>query len=336
MSNAEQYGTPLPVGEVSHTAGGLATPEVLINARRATTTGLQSGGIISVIDATTLGISSGSAQIADPFATPPGFVQVPAWGDAELDVSAQIADSTGTLFIGMADMGEFITRLTPFTEADKAHCVPLGRCGFINGALTTPINEQEPVFGIGAQLFQLLRGVGNLAIEGLDIKPAGGLNIKVTAGKGFRFGANYGNSIRDPHTRIWDELPTPIVRRVHRDGSGGFAVGMPPNNEVTVDVYDNGSGTPVALAQNRWQVIPVFFSIPSGLVLYQLGQERFNNLNAALRGLQLAEWEPHPTLSRDVARRAFILARGNCTNLATRSRCRIVRCDRFGAPGGPG
>lgn len=310
---------------------------------RMASTGSYTGGLLSVGSLPTqIVVSAGEAQVADPWHPTDPTPKKLSWPETTIDATAILATiGSGAVYVGVkpgVSGTEFDVRATPFAASDLAMAAPLGRIGVIGAALTTPVQEQTSTLAIGNQLATFMRGINSIAIEGVDFVPVDGgngarLSFEHTPGRGMRLGLDFAGNPFSPNERDIPGGAPAVMRYLARTAPGVWTTITPTGANVIDPTLwdDNGVLSPVP--NSRWTLQMVYYSLPSDLVFVQYGQRLFDDARDAMDCAMCGDWEPHPVISLDLSRRAFIAMRGNLTRWSQDSRYRLMRLNRFGALG---
>lgn len=325
--------------QVTDLTGATRTPKHVHRPLVVHDTGMWWGGLLSIGELPgQITISAGEAQVLNPTSIYPEEFVMLAWPEITVDVSA-ISDpiASGVIYIGLQHNRvekklEVVVRDTEFSHPELTSIIRLGRCGVDDGELTTVVQEHLSVLNRSGQSRATTDAIGPIAVEGLRFRPDALLVPRVTAGRGFRLGANYSAEPHYPNTLAYTEdITTPSIVYVRRDGSGGWV--SDPAAAINPLAYDDGSGTLKPLSATRWSIQQVYFSVPTGILVVQYGQASYQE-SELLQALMLGGWDYHPTVSVDLVRIAVLLIRSTCINLADKTRCKIAHCNRFGGLGG--
>lgn len=121
--------------------------------------------------------------------------------------------------------------------------------------------------------------------EGNNISPNGAnLQINKGAGTTWRLGSNFATNRKVPDETV-DVAQTPIPAGVnligYRNGSGGWSY-QPFTGSITPDIYDNNTGIPVAVSNNKFTNIRDYFFNGTNTHVFYLGRAEYSTLEAAV------------------------------------------------------
>ena len=100
------------------------------------------------------------------------------------------------------------------------------------------------------------------------------LNINKLSGTSTLPYINYPTDINSPSKRINSSGTAVAFNYNYRNGSGGFTI-TANTSLITPDVYDTGTGTPVAVANNKWTIQRVYYFPQSDKFGVVLGQAEY-------------------------------------------------------------
>ena len=305
-------------GSVSSSGGGSGNLTISNSS-----TGIISGGVVTLVDSTHIGITAATGQIVDNSdPTSPVFSQVSFAGDANYLVENPTTDG---VFLIALDTDSQIVELSFFTltTQNRHELILLGAyvtvvaAGGVAAILDEPLNVGYSASTAATDFIWDVIGPAN--VSGNVISPNGtNLSIDNSGGITFILGQNFRQDQDIPNHRTIPAAPKMTFTRTFR-GTGGMllfdAMG------ATFDVidptrYDDGSGTLQAVNNNNYTVQVVFIA-PDGFYTVAFGQEQFNTLSAAedaiLNGsLQFEEVDAY--LAQ--VRRLFIVVKKEATDLS--------------------
>ena len=243
-------------------------------------TGVNRGGVISVLSGTQLDITAGFGEIMstdNPLSNTTTRVQ---WNDDPITVDV----TTDGLYILICDeLGEFsqITN-TSYTNATRRDFLTFGAFTVDGGVLVscTPfvISSNEPI----QQFFDLLNCLGTIRCSGLNVSPIGA-NMQVQLSSGVIHavgsGAQLGGRSQNL-TTINGQSPVVFNRLLGKtDDISATSV-----NVIDPDFYDNGTGAPVSIGGANKATIKYVFLLPSPNVSVAImyGQTVYNSLADAV------------------------------------------------------
>ena len=145
---------------------------------------------------------------------------------------------------------------------------------------------------IPGALFELQRTLRPLKMEGciLDHSSANDLTINTTEGKFLFLMADRLTNPATPNTVAIPDIDYVTYFYVYRDGNGTGGLTLEVETGVQPDQYDDGSGTLVTLANNRWSIQKVTFTDSTSCVV-QYGQKEYKTLADAVNGLVVDPFE---------------------------------------------
>lgn len=303
-------------------------------------TGLLSGGEISVSGSNpqAIDISAFTGYVVDEITDPdsPAVTRVRSSGftnqaltGASLTrvVTWWLADSTGAL-IQQANRPDNVQRRT--------HLV-LGVTTYDPGAGVIFADQSLPVIlpQSANQLADLIDALGPFVITGNVVTPNGAnLSLSKTAGTVFARAFNHFAGpvpTRDPHVNPAAAQAPVSLRRLSRVASF-----PPPATVTTIDptLWDN-NGVLTAVTGNDATIQRVWLfpaNNTADQVVVQYGQELYADFPTALDSLGQTGYVVNPTTIQNAALIAYIVVRGNATNLSDVTQCIIKVAGRFQFP----
>lgn len=301
---------------------------------------------INVSDNTKIDITSGTGILADSH-TDPDIPDV-----SKLTIAAKtgvtntnIANSGGS-FVWI-DSGDNVVFTNPLDGSDGTnlrdyifigvvlHPDRTTHSGVNNANTGTPIE-------ISASLTDLSYAVGQINVEESgNIYSAAGAALQVfkSAGKVHFFGQNYKNDRKNPNVLTIGEFSPATMTYTYQDGLGGFNT-TPTTTNVNPGRYDDGTGGAVPLPNGtvgatEWTVQKLYMNPAVTIVHY--GQSVYNSKAEAIASIGAEQLEKNPELAT-VPLRAYLVVRGNATNLSDLSQAEFFCADKFGIDnicGGP-
>lgn len=314
------------------TSQGL-TKQQLIELGSVMGTGVITGGIISInADNTKFDISAGTGFITDNHTDPLNPVVTMVSWNAMTGISATYLTTANETQLMIDINGNVIQHNYVLTYDESRDYIYLGRIIHAGRTvITNTSNVPKSILSTAENIYDIARAIGPINISGNDVTPDGAnLNFNMSAGSIYRFGSNWSNSRKVPNISTINASTPVSFQYRYRNGSGGYTIGT---SRTAIDPlkYDDGSGTPANVPNNKWTIQRVYlFSIGTKYVTY--GQTIYNSLAEA----QLGVLEERPTVDpqfADACLRAFIIVKQNSTNLNDAVND-IIPAGKFGEAGG--
>lgn len=249
-------------------------------------TAVYSGCVISGIGSSTFDVSPGKCFISTiGLNDEPTYIEIdfsgvtgvtPAYGRPKLYI-----DSGGTL-------NQFDSLLQEFPIEDRKNNVFLGTIAYFSATTTIIALQNTPsiTLNTSSRLEDLSSSIGPLNLTGNIIAPNGSnLLINKSQGTTYRIASNLENGKDIPDiTNDPVQIPTTGETLIaYRNGIGGFT--YIPYSGITPNVWDDGSGTPATVSNNRWTIQRVYFYNTTNTFLIYLGQTQYNSQDAAIAGV---------------------------------------------------
>lgn len=307
-------------------------------------TGLLYGGVLSYSGSTNqFSVSSGSGLIVNHNATTGSEVspQVTYVKWPTQTVSVTNIGTTQNTYVYVGSNGSINQQSTFFTPEEYHNYIPLGRVSHYNNSTINGVSSNITTnYDIDAQQNVLIRALGPLKISGFDISgQTGTLRLNVSSGEAFNLGGYYQYTPDFPSTYTQNSsFPTASIIRIYRSGSGykfddnagAYYTVIDPVN------YDDGSGILQTVGNNNWSIQRVTVNPVSGRAHVYYGQSVYSTLNDAISGLASDPFTEDVSTKNSYVLSAFLLVRGNTTNLLDTGNNKILQAPLFRAATGVG
>jgi len=307
-------------------------------------TGILYGGVLSYSGSTNqFSVSSGSGLIVNHNATSgseigPTVIYV-TWPTQTVPVT-NIATTQNT-YVYVGSNGSINQQSTFFTPEEYHNYIPLGRVSHYNSSTINGVSANITTnYDIDAQQNVLIRALGPLKISGFEISgQTGTLRLNVSNGEAFNMGGYYQYTPDFPSTYTQNSsFPTASIIRIYRSGSGykfdnnagAYYTEIDPVN------YDNGSGILQTVGNNNWSIQRVTVNPISGRAHVYYGQSVYSTLNEAISGLASDPFTEDVSTKNAYVLSAYLLVRGNTTDLLDTGNNKIVQAPLFRAATGVG
>lgn len=206
----------------------------------------------------------------------------------------------------------------------------------VNDAITgTPIEISSSLSDLNFALGQINIGDGN-------VYSAAGAALQVFKSAGYLHftGQNYKTDRKNPNIVTIGEFSPASMTYTYRDGLGDFNT-TPTTTNINPGRYDDGTGGAIptpngVVGATQWSVQRLYM-LPN-LTFVHYGQEVFETKAAAMASIDVSVFIKNPAFAT-VPLRAYLVVRGNATNLSDLTQAEFVCADKFGIEnicGGPG
>jgi len=284
-----------------------------------------SGGLITGDGTPTFSVSAGtgattlydinSVETYTPFTITPVTNVTPLYARTIIYV-----DSTGTV-------GQFNATAGDLSPLQRRQLAILGGFiyagGLVQGLQNLPISSVN----LGASFDELSQGIGAMNVSGNVIYSNGAnLLINKSLGNTYRNLSNAAISKNVLHTTT-DSAQIPLSagsRLAYRNGTGGWT--YVPFTGILPDLYDDGSGTPAAVGNNKWTTHRVYFFNLSNVCIVYLGQTQHLSKDAAIAAVNNNTRVVDVTTSTGLLRGSIVVEKG-ATTLANAG---FLPGDKFG------
>lgn len=301
-------------------------PEILAKE----STGLIEGAALSVGGTTgTFSVSAGKAFHMDNANFPPtGSLAFTIAAKTNVSVT-NIATHPVTYVL--IDKDDSVVQSTTYpTAEERRDNVFLGVVIHSDNTNVELVNNIPTIgFDIGAQVEDLMNGLGHFNLSGnvISASGTGSLAIDKSAGKAFKRGANYENNRQDPHTVTLAAIDPITFRYRNQDSSEGS-----DTNLIDPTTYDN-AGTTTSVPQSHNATIQRIYLFPSNTVRVQRGQTVYSNLSDAVDAIGKETFTTETNIDENALLLASIALTKDCTDLTDASDARIFQATRFGELG---
>lgn len=303
------------------------------------TTGVLSGGEINVngINAQAIDISATVGYVMD-FTTDP---EVPSLVRVSTPAQTVALDAMGLARVVtwwlMDSAGTVIQQAARPSNSQRRQMIVLGATAYNATVSAITIDQSVPVIYPDAanQVADLMDALGPFSIRGNVITPNGAnLSLTKSAGDVFARAFNHFNGpilTLDPHVTNSAAQALVTLRRVTR--TAVFPM-PPPFTTINPTQYDN-NGVLAAVPGNDATIQRVFvFPInpTTDQIVVQYGQVLFPTFAAALDSIGSGTFVQNPNTIDNAALLAYIVVKGNATNLSDPTQCVIKRAGKLDFP----
>ena len=312
-------------GNVRITAdGGFTKGQTNVDlASFANITGLLTGGELSINsgDNTLLDIAAGTGIHVDMSDRNNPHVHIYSW-DAQT-VDPQLA-GTRSKWAGIVCSDDDSTAVisTSFSAEEKRYTIVLGRFWGTGGAtITTTKNYATAAFSFGKSMEDIASVLGAVNSFGNNYYPSSvGLKLKRSAGRSFRFAANYDNNDLSPN--IYDSVeanPQNVYQYHLRDSHTTISKSL-----IDPNTYDS-TGIATAVPSGKWTVQRVYYFPVSNTTHIVYGQDIYDSVSLAYDGII----KNNTVLNNDILEgsilRAYLLLQEGCVDLENSNTAQIVK-----------
>ncbi|CAB4142946.1 hypothetical protein UFOVP449_94 [uncultured Caudovirales phage] len=307
-------------------------------------TGILYGGTLSYSGSTNqFTISSGSGIIIDHNATTGSeispMIAYVKWPTQTLSVTNITSSQNTYVYIGTD--GSVNQQTTFFTPEQYNYYLPIGRVSHYNkSTINGVVGNIVTSYDIDSQQNVLVRALGPLKLSGFDISgQTGTLRLNVASGEAFNLGGFYQYNQDFPSTYVQNNsFPTASIIRIYRSGSsyifndngGAYWTTIDPAN------YDNGTGVLQSVGNNNWSIQRVMVNPISGRAHVYYGQSVYSTYDLAVSNLSSDPFSEDSSTKNSYVLAAYLIVRGNATNLLDTSNNKIIQGPLFRAAVGVG
>ena len=229
-------------------------------ATQGMSTGVLSGGVLSITGSTTFQVAAGSGQVVNTATTPNTYVPV-AWSalsETNADPSAPFTH------ILISPNGALIQQTSEPTMLQYIQNIYIGVIANVSSVQVASASRICSAASVGNQMQEFMRISGAINVKDAIKVSANGNNTQLnsSAGSIWREGANANNSLATPNTAsVTAKTPLQFVQ--YYTNSGGDIVAQTALTSTLITNVYNNSGTLTTIPVNKWQIIRVYMS-PNG------------------------------------------------------------------------
>lgn len=306
-----------------------------IGIKRHASTGLVSGGAISVNAGTTIDIAVATGEVVDAHTDP--LVPTVA-GHTFAGVTALAMTNIATqdfTFLGLSDSSNTVTQqATPFTLSQRRDfwwTAIVAHPDNVN--IETAFAFVNSVADVNNSVYDIFDAIG-VVTNGLEFS-ANGANLSVDKAIGYKTSndLNYYIDRKTPNRRDVPAQVAVAFTPSYRDGSGGFVF---PATTAFIDSanYDDGSGTLASVPANKYQIQRIY-TFAEGTTSVTYGQAVYNSLQEAIEAIPYESAVVSGNLPDD-SLRTFLIVKSGATDLSNTAQCAFIHTGRFGNLGSGG
>jgi hypothetical protein len=285
-------------------------------------TGIISGGFLSVASGTTFSITDGSGVVADNLVNPPTFTAV-TWTGKTGITATQIASGLVS-YVAIDNTGAVVQSLTAFTNTQERSYIVLGSLIHVNLTSLDAVNQfGHTIVSPVNQLSDLSLALGKFNFDG-NVYSANGANLQLnkSAGKVHSMGSNWANSTSDPNVLTLASLTALSFQYRFSTGTNGST-----GTSINPSIWDV-AGVSTAVATNKWTVQRIY-SFVSNNVKIQPGQTEFNSLSDAKASIQTTPFVTEPSIAENGILRGFLVVKQGATALNNAAQAFFYEAGKF-------
>jgi len=291
------------------------------------------GGILSInADPTKFDLTAGSGYVVDIFTDPanPNIIAV-AWTAFTAEASTYVA-TDNLSWVLIDNVGAIVQQNTePTREQHRTHLI----VGVLVHPSTSISATADQSHSIDTYLAEDLANVlGNINISGNNFNPAStDLTVRRESGVSFCPNGNRSVNPKDPNscTSSADVALTFIY--AYNDGAGGITA-VTGQTDIDPDFYDDGSGTLVALANNKWTNQTCYFNPSSGVSVIRYGEVIYSSKAEAVDAEENIPTTIGTGLGADLIRTVISVKKGETDISSANTNYHVTGRFGLGAGGG--
>lgn len=296
-------------------------------------TGIISGGELSInADNTKFNVAAGKGYIVNHTVTPATFIPI-SWNAFTAQTVTNLTTSFAT-DIAINSSGAIVQQ-NSYTTAQLRSLIFLG--GLDHSSKTnigSVFTIQKPSNAPASNVADLASAIGDINVDG-NVYYANGVNLQVnkSAGVVYSYGRNNGSNKNNP-SEIVNILQTALsFGYVFNDGLGNGVFGA-QTTSINPNSYDNGSGTLVPVANNKF-TIQRFLFFPNGQKTFiQPGTQEYASQDDAVSAISTANFVALSGIKSAMTRGYLIVKKGETDLSGTTTK--FIPANRFGFVSGGG
>jgi hypothetical protein len=298
-------------------------------------TSLYSGGAVTGLGGATYSVTAGTGVIVSQT-----LVQAePTHIDLSFNAVTGVTPlyTNGIIYVNSSgSVLQLDVSTVPLTTAFKKQNVILAGYLYVGFIAALENLSSTPIL-TASKLEDLSAAIGPLNISG-NVYSANGANLSLnrSAGETFRLKSNIGAS-KEVRDQTVDVAEAPVANAAgivgYRNLTGGFD--FISYTGITPDVYDDGSGTPVAVPNNKYTIQRIYFiNNPNTSIIY-LGQTLYSSLANASAAIDSETRAIDKNTQAATFRCSLVLKKGT-TALNSATDAVFFEGTKFGAAGAGG
>lgn len=304
------------------------------------TTGITSGGELSVVNATTVRIASGNGIIVSlnksNSITNPTVTKV-QWDQIDVVVTNLASGNPQQLnsWFYVDAAGVINQQPGEFSESQYKSQIVLGSAIHSDGTVRFTKTFPNTAYGQQEQFSEFARIFGPLKKTGHVISAySTGLGLNRSSGVAFALGRNYVND-KDNPSLITDAAEENVtIHRYYQDGSGGFVKddGAQGAGYTALDFinYDDGTGTLATVGNNKFTTQRLYyFPGTPNLVISYYGRNEYQSLDEANTNINAESFTEDTNTATQAIFLGYVIAENTVTDLSAATNSRIIQGGLF-------
>lgn len=308
---------------------------------RISSTGLVSGGDLTISSSTTFNLPSGIGVIVNNYSQPEDSTKiVVTWGNfLNLQTPYLLTDTTTYVSIkaplvvvngfAIATIDDIVFSNIEASPEDRRDHIYIGWVDHPNNIELSSVKIQPfSVTGVASQLVDFMVAFGPFNISGNVYGAFTGLTCTRSAGQTFDSNANYTYSHKNPHILTTErEEPIELVY-YYQNGTGDWVNSNTPVSNVDPNHWDDGTGILASVPVGKWTIQLIAFYAQTLANDFQYGQVVYDTFASAKSALQDAV-NINPYNSYDTFRGWLIVQQGT-TDLTNEAKAFFQSAGKLG------
>jgi hypothetical protein len=252
------------------------------------------------------------------------------------DITASCYHMTSSLvtYVGIDISGSLYQQDTFFTVNQYRQTIPIGMFNHTNRtSITSVANDVITAYDDVNQTANFIQAFGPIKLDGLAISPqTNSLRLTIESGQSYIYGGFYQQDPNDSSHKITNQVITPQIARIRRNGSGDYIV---DNNNgafyttINPGYYDDGSGTLQSTGGGSYSIQRVFFNPFTNRCHVYYGQTTYGTKTLAVQGLITDNFVEAPYSTHQYVFLGYLVVKGNTSDLSDTATNTIVQSGLF-------
>ena len=305
------------------------------------TTGINQGGELSVLNGTTVRISSGNGIVVS-LNKDAGLISYPTvqkvqWDQQDVVVSNLTPGNANQLnaWFYVDALGTIQQQPNEFSESQYKSQIILGSAIHADGTIKFVKTFPNTSYGQQEQFGEFARIFGPLKKSGHVISAySTGLGLNRSAGIAFALGRNYSVDKDNPSLVTDAGQDNVTIHRYYQDGSGGFIRddGAQGAGYTALDFtnYDDGSGTLATVSNNKFTTQRLYyFPGTPDLIISYYGRNEYQSLDDANTNINAESFTEDTNTATQAIFLGYVIGQNTVTDLSAGTNSRIIQGGLF-------
>ena len=302
-------------------------------AIRNSSTGVLDGGVPTAnVDTTKADLTAGTGQVVDVHTDPnlPTLTPVSWAAQTAVTIDALLTNQFTNFFF---DSTGALIQKTTFPDAEELRdLISVGGVFHPGGVIIQASTERRSFVSPSASMLDLFTSLGTINASGNVYSGiASGLTVLKSSGSTAVPWINYNTNKKKPHEKTDIAVNPSSFFQNHRDGAGGFTQVFPASSTIPL-TYDDDSGTPINIPNNRFTVHRLYWVSQSLNEVLALGQNIYKTIAEAESSIFAETFEQDPlTTASGSSFRAWLIIKAGTTDMTSATDVKFVTAGPLGS-----